>query len=418
MGQDLRINEKFRAITEEAPKTRYLLITGGRGAAKTFFITWLCSRIMAERHNERILYTRYTMASANDTIVVDFKDMITLQNMGAMFTQKRNDIYCPKTNSSISFRGIKSGSKTQTAKHKGLKSNIFVLDEAEELANEDEFDKIDLSIRQKDKVNLVVLLMNPTNKNHWIYQRWIQDTRKTIWIDGFPVSVSTHEDVTHIHVTYLDNLENLSQSYLKIAKEMKIKNPKKYAHYLIGQWREKAEGVIYEDWEEGEFDESLPYIYALDFGFWPDPLALLKIAVDKKRKRIYIKELIYECELSNEQIHERFKLGIKDKSKPIICDTNEGRTVKYLKARGWRMFPVKKAPNSVIQGIKAIRDYKIIVDPLSPNAKNELDNYVWADKKSDTPISEYNHLMDAKRYGFLYMVNYKLPNKGVKTAIA
>jgi len=256
MGEVLEINEKFQEIAEVFPKTRYFLITGGRGAAKTFFITWLCSRIMAERHNERILYTRYTMASANDSIVIDFKEMIERQNMGPLFVEKKNDIFCPRTNSSISFRGIKSGSKTQTAKSKGLKSNIFVLDEAEELTNEEEFDKIDFSIRQKDKVNLVILLMNPTNKNHWIYKRWIQDTRKTIWIDGFPVSVSTHEDVTHVHVSYLDNLKNLNPTYLKIARDLKIKNPKKYGHYIIGQWIEKAEGVIYEDWTEGVFDEK------------------------------------------------------------------------------------------------------------------------------------------------------------------
>jgi len=411
MGEVLEINEKFQEIAEVFPKTRYFLITGGRGAAKTFFITWLCSRIMAERHNERILYTRYTMASANDSIVIDFKEMIERQNMGPLFVEKKNDIFCPRTNSSISFRGIKSGSKTQTAKSKGLKSNIFVLDEAEELTNEEEFDKIDFSIRQKDKVNLVILLMNPTNKNHWIYKRWIQDTRKTIWIDGFPVSVSTHEDVTHVHVTYLDNIKNLNSTYLKIAADLKIKSPKKYAHYLIGQWIEKAEGVIYEDWAEGVFDEKLPYIYAMDFGYFPDPLALVKIAVDRKRKKIYLKELIYETELSNEGLLRMMEDAIPDKSKPIVSDTNEKRTVMFLRSKGFRVIEAKKGPNSIIQGIKDMKDYEIIVTSDSPNIKNELDNYVWADKKSDTPIDQYNHSLDAGRYGFTWIVKH-VPRPG------
>jgi len=94
MGEVLEINEKFQEIAEVFPKTRYFLITGGRGAAKTFFITWLCSRIMAERHNERILYTRYTMASANDSIVIDFKEMIERQNMGPLFVEKKNVRCC------------------------------------------------------------------------------------------------------------------------------------------------------------------------------------------------------------------------------------------------------------------------------------------------------------------------------------
>jgi phage terminase large subunit len=196
----------------------------------------------------------------------------TFQNLHPYFTQKKNDVYCGSTGSAVSFRGLKSGSKSQTAKLKSIKANIFVLDEAEELTDEEEFDKIDLSIRDKNKTNLIILIMNPTNKNHWVYKRWIQDTRRTEIIDGVPVSISTHPDVTHIHVTYLDNKDNLSESYLRRIYDLKANNPKKYAHYIIGQWIEKAEGVIYEDWTEGVFDEKLPYIYAMDFGYFPDPL--------------------------------------------------------------------------------------------------------------------------------------------------
>jgi phage terminase large subunit len=409
MGE-IRVNEKFAPLFE-APKTRYVLLSGGRGAAKSFAITLLCSRIMAEYHNQRILYTRYTMAAANDSVVLEFAEKIDIQNLHPYFTQKKNDVYCGSTGSAVSFRGLKSGSKSQTAKLKSIKANIFVLDEAEELTNEDEFDKIDLSIRDKNKTNLIILIMNPTNKNHWVYKRWIQDTRRTEIIDGVSVSISTHPDVTHIHVTYLDNKDNLSESYLRRIYDLKANNPKKYAHYIIGQWIEKAEGVIYEDWTEGVFDEKLPYIYAMDFGYFPDPLALVKIAVDRKRKKIYLKELIYETELSNEGLLRMMTEAIPDKSKPIVSDTNEKRTVAFLRSKGFRVIEAKKGPNSIIQGIKDMKDYEIIVTSDSPNIKNELDNYVWADKKSDTPIDQYNHSLDAGRYGFTWIVKH-VPRPG------
>jgi phage terminase large subunit len=409
MGE-IRVNEKFAPLFE-APKTRYVLLSGGRGAAKSFAITLLCSRIMAEHHNQRILYTRYTMAAANDSVVLEFAEKIDIQNLHPYFTQKKNDVYCGSTGSAVSFRGLKSGSKSQTAKLKSIKANIFVLDEAEELTDEEEFDKIDLSIRDKNKTNLIILIMNPTNKNHWVYKRWIQDTRRTEIIDGVPVSISTHPDVTHIHVTYLDNKENLSESYLRRIYDLKANNPKKYAHYIIGQWIEKAEGVIYEDWSEGVFDEKLPYIYAMDFGYFPDPLALVKIAVDRKRKKIHLKELIYETELSNEGLLRMMTEAIPDKSKPIVSDTNEKRTVMFLRSKGFRVIEAKKGPNSIIQGIKDMKDYEIIVTSDSPNIKNELDNYVWADKKSDTPIDQYNHSLDAGRYGFTWIVKH-VPRPG------
>ena len=49
-----------------------------------------------------------------------------------------------------------------------------MLDEAEELTDETIFDKIDLSIRQKNKDNRVILILNPTTKENFIYQRWFE----------------------------------------------------------------------------------------------------------------------------------------------------------------------------------------------------------------------------------------------------
>jgi phage terminase large subunit len=70
------------------------------------------------------------------------------------------------------------------------------------------FDKIDLSVRSQSQTNRIILILNPTTKEHWIYQRFFQD--KGIQ-EGFNVS---KEDVTYIHTTYLDNIQNLSESYL------------------------------------------------------------------------------------------------------------------------------------------------------------------------------------------------------------
>ena len=45
-----------------------------------------------------------------------------------------------------------------------------------------------------------------------------------------------------------------------------------------------------------------------------------------------------------------------------------------------------------------MQDYTLIVDVNSHNLKKELNNYVWSDKKSETPVDNYNHLIDAARY--------------------
>ena len=50
--------------------------------------------------------------------------------------------------------------------------------------------------------------MNPTTKEHFIYQRFFE---------ARGVQESTNDkkgDTTYIHTTYLDNIDNLSESYL------------------------------------------------------------------------------------------------------------------------------------------------------------------------------------------------------------
>lgn len=125
--------------------------------------------------------------------------------------------------------------------------------------------------------------MNPATKEHWIWKRFFEGHTKYIEIDGAQIPISTHPDICHIHTTYLDNIDNLSESYLNSMDRIKEANPKKYKHIVLGGWLDKAEGVIFENWKEGEFDESLPYIYGMDFGY-TDPTVVVKVALDKEKK--------------------------------------------------------------------------------------------------------------------------------------
>ena len=135
---------------------------------------------------------------------------------------------------------------------------------------------------------------------------------KIIYTSGWPrnqnkcwYKISTHEDITHIHTTYFDNYGNLSYDYILKINAIKEQSPEAYAHRFLGKWLDKKQGVIFPNWVEGEFDKSLPFAYGLDFGFYPDPLALVKVAVDKGAKKIYVQEVIYKQSLSYEAVIEQ-----------------------------------------------------------------------------------------------------------------
>jgi len=349
-----------------------------------------------------ILFTRYTLTSAHISIIPEFTDKIETAGLSDDFYITKDEIINTRTKSKILFKGIKTSSGTQTANLKSLAGvTTFVLDESEELVDEEIFDKIDLSIRHNTKQNRVILILNPVTKEHFIYKRFFESK-------GVQAGQSlTKGDSTYIHTTYLDNIKNLSDSFIQQVKYIEESNPKKYQHAILGGWLDKAEGVVFTNWQFGEFNPNvLQTSFGMDFGFSVDPDALTEIAIDKAKKIIYIKEVIYERGLKT---HVLAKL-MKDKvgGGLIIADSAEPRLIDDLKYQGINIQPVKKG--TIESGIVRMQDYQIILDPQSTNLAKEFNNYCYLNKASKLYIDDWNHGIDSARYNIIYHLDN--PNQG------
>ena len=221
------------------------LIKGGRASGKSFNVSTFIERLTFEL-GHTVLFTRYTMSSAKDSVIPEFIEKAELDNTTDYFDILKSDVTNLVSGTKVMFRGIKTSSGNQTAKLKSIQGlTTFVCDEAEEWTSEKEFETLVLSIRVKGVQNRTIIIMNPTDDNHFIYQKYIKNTHKLVEYDGVPVQISTHPDVLHIHTTYLDNIENLSKEFLSNINRLKLKNPDKYAHSVIGRWTDVAEGVIF-----------------------------------------------------------------------------------------------------------------------------------------------------------------------------
>jgi len=55
-------------------------------------------------------------------------------------------------------------------------------------------------------------------------------------------------------------------------------------------------------------------------------------------------------------------------------------------------------------------DFHLVVTERSSNLAKELNNYQWSDRKSETPIDDFNHTIDAIRYAVIQLVGK--PNDG------
>jgi phage terminase large subunit len=236
-------NKKYKELY--TTDKRYIIITGGRGSGKSFHAnTAMC--LLTYEQGHRVLFTRYTMSSAEISIIPEFTNKIELMNKDEDFNVNKTDITNKVTGSEIIFRGIKTSSGNQTANLKSIADvTTWVLDEAEELVDENIFDKINLSIRTNKAKNRVIMVLNPSNKKHWIYKKFFEKHLSFIEIDGVQIETTTHPDVLHIHSTYLDNINNLSASFIKDVEDMRKTDFNHYCHVVLGQWLGRLEGALF-----------------------------------------------------------------------------------------------------------------------------------------------------------------------------
>ena len=277
------LNKAFRALyNEDKP---YYLLTGSRGSLKSSSLHDFIVRLTYQRR-EGILFTRWTLVSAQTSIIPEFKETLARLKCESDFHITSKKIINRKSGSFILFQGLKTASLHSRGDKKSMAGiTCWVVEEAEDFQDEAQFDIIDDSIRPNWTHKRVIMVLNPTTKTHWIYQRFFKDYPATKNFHGFDVPMSAHPQVEHIHTTYhiAEGLGYLNKDWLFKAKESlrkcieearKLPRGERYGylhscHYYnnyIGGWLVRAKGVIFTDWRYGAFDESLPVMYGVDWG--------------------------------------------------------------------------------------------------------------------------------------------------------
>jgi phage terminase large subunit len=96
----------------------------------------------------------------------------------------------------------------------------------------------------------------------------------------------------------------------------------------------------------------------------------------------------------------------------IFADCAEPKSIEELYRMGWNIKPAEKGKDSIMNGINFMKDYGLFIDKRSTNLIKEFRNYTWEKDKNENiinkPIDDYNHGIDAARYG----VTMKLKKRG------
>jgi len=386
-----------------------VLMSGGRDSGKTFAVgCW--SGVATSQFDHRILYTRQTMASTALSISKALDNRLELLGIDSDYKFANNEYNSTIGKGVISITGQKTSSGTLTAKLKSIEDySIFITDEGEELESFDEWNKIKRSMRAQDVQCISLISFNPPTKSHWLYEKFYEGIP-----DGFN---GVRDNILYIHTTYLDNgeenmaahnwneYEQLRESYeyylnltpeeQKVCSRKIINEYKEYKYTILGGFRPKAEGVIFE-YTVGDFVEpEYGIVYGADQGY-THPSAVVKVNVDKKQRRIYAKQIYYKTEQTTPAIVKSIKPIVNFDR--IWCDNAAAMFIADLKLYGLNAKGVKKP--KITDSINAMLGYELIIDKNSLDLQNELNLYRWSDKRKEEPVDANNHAIDALRYAF------------------
>lgn len=384
-------------------KKRYRVLKGGRGSKKSCTTAiWYIYNMMKYPLANTVVVRRF-FNTHRDSTFAQLKWAINYLGVKGAWKATMNPLeltYLP-TGQKILFRGFDDPqSITSITAEIGHICWVWI-EEAFQITNEAEFNKLDLSIRGKvpdGYFKQITFTFNPWSENIWLKKRFFDSPKPNV--DCFTTNYFCNE--------FLDEAD------LAVFDEMKELNSRRYRIEGMGDWG-IAEGLIFDNWVEREFDvealkartsrrgESIyTELYGLDWGFSNNPTGFIACLANEHLREIYIYDEIYHVKMTNIDIAKKITEKGYDKCL-IIADSAEPKSIEEVRQFGCqRIRPAKKGPDSVRAGILKLQDYTIYVHPRCSNTLVELNNYVWDEdkdgKKINVPLDDYNHLLDALRY--------------------
>ncbi|OQA94563.1 MAG: Phage terminase large subunit [Bacteroidetes bacterium ADurb.Bin217] len=356
-----------------ALKKRIRVVQGGQGAGKTWAILIILIDFAFTNPNKEIFICSDELSKMRITIIKDFLKIMRLFERFDRSQWVDGTLYRFENGSFIKFIGL---DKADIGK--GLRSDVLFINEA----NKTNFETYrEITSRAKN----VYLDFNPNNE-FWVHEE-----------------VVNRSDCDFLKLTYKDN------EYLSIEEKTEIELYYKKGYdsngniindYWANMWQVyglgnigRLQGSIYQNWIVGSFAE-LPHAYGLDFGV-KDPDALVKCAIDRTNMKIYLHEEIYQNGQSTKELYELIKSRITNNGL-IVADSSGARHILDLKNYGLNIESVHKL--RVLEYIKLLMNYQLVVTETSTNLIKELNNWRWIDKKGQIPLDGSNHLIDATHY--------------------
>ncbi len=368
--------------------------SGGRGSLKSSFISIVVPLLLVNNPGTHALVLRKVANTIRDSVYAQYMWAIGELGMAAFWDAKVSPmelIYRP-TGQKIMFRGADDPMKIKSIKVPFGYIAVTHFEEKDQFSGRAE-------IR-----NILQSTMRGGSK-YWNFESYNPPISRDNWANKD--SLEERPDRLCHKSTYLQAPpEWLGQQFIDEAEHLKETDERAYQHEYLGI-PVGTGGNVFENLELREIvDEEMSHfdqIYqGVDYGWFPDPFAFIRLHYDRARETIYLMDEIYRNKLTNEASGNIIiQRGYKDAY--ITCDSAEPKSVADYRAMGLPAKEAVKGPGSVDYGMKWLQRRKIVIDRRrTPNAYNEFVNYEYERNKDGDIISGYpdanNHLIDATRY--------------------
>ena len=374
---------------------RYAFIMGGRGNGRSGTASRYAISQLLSKEYTRGAIMRAVHGDIRASCWGEIIDRINEQEIASQFHIVENDMVIKCGENSLRAHGFKASSGSLTARLKSLAGYNFIwIEEAEEIG-EDEFRKLNDSLRTVKGRIRIVFSFNTPPKSHWLIKQFF-DLDEVLEAKGFYIPRLKEErkkDSIYIGGTWRENAPNIDKNTAERYEEYRLINPSYYWQVIRGYSPDEVRGKIFNGWQlvDSVPDGARLIKFGVDWGWYPDPM--VAVAIYYYNGSYIVDELTYSTHIEDESLANSIKEVVGWEYVTAICGADEPKSIELLRKYGVKAEKTDNRPGSVEFRIKVTSTKKIFVTKRSTKIWESYENYRWAEDKDGNPKGEPDHFM-------------------------
>ena len=390
-------NSSFGAITVCALNHLYTHYeaSGGRGSGKSTWASLTVIRLLMEHPDVHALVMRKVANTLRDSVYAQYLWSIEALGVSEFWEAKKSPLeltYLP-TGQKILFRGADDPMKIKSIKTEFGYIGITHFEEKDQFAGRAEIDSILQSTMRG-------------GSEFWNFETYNPPRSRDNWANKDSAESRPNRFQHRSSYLELDDTAWLGEAFLAEAEDLRQRDEGRYQHEYLGI-PVGTGGSVFENLELRSItDDEIRHfdrIYqGVDWGWFPDAYAFIRLEYDKTRETVYLIDEHYGNKMTNEET-ANWILDHGYNDVPTTCDSAEPKSIADYRSLGVNAKEAVKGPSSVEYGMKWLQGRKIVIDrERTPHAYEEFVNYEYEQNRAGEWISGYpdrnNHLIDAVRY--------------------